>query len=174
MSETTKTITYEKVFWIHISARIFLIVYGGFLFAIPLILWWPQLLIGSIVNFLLILVALRYKRNSILIPMVMIPTIAASLHGIVFGPLTMYMLYMMPAIWIGNYILIYAVQYFKNLQIGILTWSFIKAGFLLLVAAILVYFWILPTIFIKFMGIFQLLTALMWWTGVLLIKRKLF
>ena len=172
--EATKALAYEKVFGYRISARILFIGYAGFLFVIPLIIGWPQLLVGSIVNFFLILVALRYRKFSLLLPMVMLPTIAASFHGVVFGALTMYMLYMMPAIRIGNYILIYAVQYFKNLQLGIFVGAWAKAIFLVLIAAILVYFWILPTIFIKFMWIFQLLTALIGWTGVLLIKRKLF
>lgn len=54
------------------------------LFAIPLLLGQPQLLIGSIVNFGLVYMALNFKKNELL-PAIFLPAIASLLHGVLWG-----------------------------------------------------------------------------------------
>lgn len=66
----------------------------------------------------------------------------------------------MPAIWIGNLILMYAVSHISHKLLSITLGSIIKAVFLFFVAFVLVQNAFLPTIFLKAMGIFQLITAL--------------
>ena len=129
------------------------------LFFLPLLLARPQLVIWSIVNLLLI-AAVRKVSRSKAWPLAFIPSIAAVLHGVIFWPFTIFLVYMMPAIWLGNLILMYIVSHMSKQGLSILVWSIIKAGFLFLVAFVLVQNSFLPTIFLTAMGIFQLATAL--------------
>jgi hypothetical protein len=48
------------------------------------------------------------------IPFVMLPSIAAVAHGVLFGSFSVFLVYMMPAIWIGNFLLVYTIQQSKN------------------------------------------------------------
>lgn len=130
------------------------------LFAFPFFFGGPQLLIGSIVNLLLIFIALHYKNHYAIIPMIMLPSIAACVNGLIFGPFTIFLVYMMPAIWIGNLIFVYTIQHTKIQRLGIFLWWIFKAAFLFLVAYILVHLWILSVVFIKAMWISQIITAM--------------
>jgi hypothetical protein len=161
-----QTITQQKILpwraslWLRITPIIKIFLYLIPLFAVPFFLWGPQLLVGSIVNLLLILVALKYKNYAMIIPMVMLPSIATSLRGLVFWPFTIFLVYMMPAIWLGNFILVYVIQHIKTQRLGILVWWILKTIFLFLIAYILIKLWVLPAIFLKAMGIFQLITVM--------------
>ena len=150
----------QRVFWLRINTTIQTIFFLILLFFIPFLLGGPQLLVGSIINFLLIIIALKYKNYLAIVPMLMLPSIATSLRGMVFWPFTIFIVYMMPAIWIGNFILIYAIQHIKNQRISMLVWWVLKTIFLFIVAYILVQLWVLPTIFLKAMGVFQLVTVM--------------
>ncbi len=150
----------QRVLRITISSRVMLLVYGFTLFAIPLLLSWPQLLVGSIVNVLLIMVAIRYKNYKTLLPFAVLPSIAAVVHGVLFGPFSVFLIYMMPAIRVGNFLLMYVIQHDKYLLKGILSGVLYKAIFLAIVAYILIYLWVLPIVFLKAMGFYQLITAL--------------
>lgn len=168
---TTEQITQQKVFWISISSttKTFFILIS--LFAVPFFLSGPQLLIGSIVNILLIFVALNYKNYYAIIPMIMLPSIAAVLHGVMFGSLFVLLPYLMPAIWIGNFLLVYTIQQSKQLISWIVTGGLYKSIFLVIVAYVLIYFWILPVIFLKAMWLYQLLTVIMAWIAVLTFQK---
>jgi len=130
------------------------------LFFIPFFFGGPQLLVGSIVNLLLIFVAVKYKNYYAIIPTLMLPSIATSLRGFVFGPFTIFLVYMMPAIWVGNFIFIYTIQHIKTQRLSILVGGILKTIFLFFVAYVLIKLWILPAIFLKAMGIFQLITVI--------------
>lgn len=89
-----------------------LLVYSAVSFFIPLLLKQPQLLVGSAVNSMLILSALNLRTVKI-IPAIILPSIAAVLGGVLFGGLTIYLLYMMPFIWCGNLTLVLLVKKLK-------------------------------------------------------------
>lgn len=153
-------VTQHKVLWFRITSTAKIFFYLIPLFFVPFLLGGPQLLVGSIVNLLLILVALKYKNYAAIIPMVMLPSIATSLRGLVFWPFTIFLVYMMPAIRLGNYILVYTIQHIKTQWLWILVWWILKTILLFLVAYILIRLWILPAIFLKAMWIFQLITVM--------------
>ena len=163
----------QKLLWIRVTSRGVLAVYACALFALPLVLSWPQIVIGSVVNFLLILAAFRYKNAKTMIPLVMLPSIAAVMHGMIFGHFSSFLVYMMPAIRIGNYLLVYIVQHDANHIKWILTWALVKSIFLALVASLLIYSWILPAMFLKAMGLYQLLSVLVWGAWAFVLKNKL-
>ena len=137
------------------------------LFFLPLLLSGPQLLIGSIVNLFLIASVQKLSRSKAW-PLAFLPSIAAVMHGVLFWPFTMFLVYMMPAIWLGNLLLMYACTHISQQRIAILAGSFVKAGLLFLIAFVLIQYALLPNIFLQAMWVFQLITALIggWvWLG---------
>ena len=140
------------------------------LFFLPLLLSGPQLLVGSIVNLLLIGAVQKLSRSKAW-PLAFLPSIGAVLHGVVFWPFTMFLVYMMPAIWLGNFVLMYMFKHISQQRLGILTWSIAKAALLFLVAFVLIQSHVLPSIFLQAMGIFQLATALIGGYTFLGVKR---
>ena len=71
-----------------------------------------QLIIGSIVNTALIMTALNLKGKVKIAGVVTMPSIATILGGYIFGTAaTPYMVCMMPAIWLGNFVLVYSYKF---------------------------------------------------------------
>jgi len=67
-----------------------------------------QLIVGSLVNTALIVCAINIKGWKKIVGIVTMPSISTILSGTIFGTASVYMLYMIPAIWLGNFALIYA------------------------------------------------------------------
>lgn len=131
---------------------------------IPFVFKQPQLLVGTVVNSMLILAALNLKGKNIL-PMIMLPSIAAAAGGYLFGGLTVYMVYLVPFIWLGNTILVLSFKHFRlqqnrNFFLTLGIGSLAKAGFLFGITFLLVSLAIVPALFLTAMGILQLITAL--------------
>jgi len=170
-----KTISEQTILWLRITATTKTIIFLIPLFFIPFLLGGPQLLVGSIVNLLLIMMAVRFKNYYAIIPMLMLPSLAVVLRGFVFWPFTIFLVYMMPAIWIGNFILIYTIQHIKTQRLSILVGWILKTTFLFVIAYILIKLWILPAVFLKLMWLLQLYTTLL--AGVVFVsfsKLKIF
>lgn len=156
MDEKTITIPYTEIV---LSEYVLLSV----AFLIPFFISGPQLLTGTIVNMLLYLYVMRFYNKRTLL-LVVAPSIGALLNGILLGKFTMFLLYLLPFIWIGNYALL---QVFRTLQnrYGIVNSlvisSLVKCGILFGFALLLVGIKVIPAIFLQMMGLFQLYTALM-------------
>lgn len=69
-----------------------------------------QLIIGSIVNTALIIAALNLKGWGKILGVVTMPSIATILSGYVFKTASVYMVYMIPAIWLGNMALVFCYK----------------------------------------------------------------
>ena len=69
-----------------------------------------QIIVGSIVNSALIFSAINVKGWKKIIGVVTMPSISTILSGYVFKSASVYMVYMIPAIWVGNFVLIYAYK----------------------------------------------------------------
>lgn len=70
-----------------------------------------QIIVGSIVNTALIMSAINIKGLKKIIGVVTMPSVSTILSGYVFGTASVYMVYMIPAIWLGNFALIYAYKF---------------------------------------------------------------
>ena len=70
-----------------------------------------QLIVGSIVNCALVVIALNLKGCKKILCVVTMPSVSTIASGYIFGPLSMPMIYMIPAIWVGNFALILAFKY---------------------------------------------------------------
>ena len=142
-----------------------LLIYGLIAVLTPFLLGHNQLLTGTIVNAMLVLAALNLKTYKIL-PIIVLPSIAAVSIGLIFGGFTPYLAWMVLPIWIGNFLLVYVIKTLhlhlkKNKWMSAIVASVMKAAFLFLVAAILVVTQGMPSIFLTAMGGLQLITALL-------------
>ncbi len=141
-----------------------LILYSFAVFLIPLLVSHPQMLTGTLVNAFLIMAALHFKGWKAA-PVVILPSIAALFSGLLFGPFTIFILYMMPAIWIGNFILVYLFKYLHMIR-NLNYWAALggsaiaKSALLFGAAFLLVNFNIVPAALLTAMGIMQLGTAI--------------
>ncbi|MFA5050399.1 MAG: hypothetical protein WC501_05310 [Candidatus Micrarchaeia archaeon] len=144
-----------------------LVLYTSLAFIFPLIFGHlaglaAQIFIGATVNFFLVLSAF-YVSGWKNIFVVVIPSMAAYFSGIVFGASSAFLLYFIPAIWIGNAIFVYFIKKSMagNTAYGVLKSSILKAGFLFTTAIFFVYSGIVPQMFLVAMGPVQLATALL-------------
>lgn len=69
-----------------------------------------QIIVGTVVNTLLILSALNLKGFWKIAAVVTAPSVSTILSGFVFKSASVFMAWMIPAIWIGNFALIYAYK----------------------------------------------------------------
>ncbi len=70
-----------------------------------------QFIVGSIVNTFLVITALNLKGWNKTLFVVTMPSISTILSGYVFKSASVYMVWMIPAIWIGNFLLVLAFKY---------------------------------------------------------------
>lgn len=70
-----------------------------------------QLIVGSVVNTALIMAAVNVKGWKNILGIVTMPSVATILGGYVFKSASVFMVYMIPAIWIGNFVLVYAYKW---------------------------------------------------------------
>jgi len=127
---------------------------------ITLLLSHQQLIVGTIVNSLLFFTAANIDKKYHL-PVAIFPSIVAFIQGLLFGKLTIFLVYFLPFIWMGNYILMLAYQKINQNLLRIPVASFLKFLFLFAVANFYVNFKIVPKMFLTAMGVFQLYTALL-------------
>lgn len=131
------------------------------MFAIPLVLGQPQLLIGSIVNFALVYIALNFKKAELL-PAIFLPAVAALLHGVIWGPMTPVLAILMPLVWLGNAVLVFGIRELRirkvNLTLSLLIPGLLKIAVLFIGANVLVNALHLPAAIIQSMGLLQLYT----------------
>lgn len=127
-----------------------------------------QIIVGSIVNAALIIAAINIKGWQKIIGIITMPSISTILSGYIFKTASVYMVYMIPAIWLGNFVLIYAYKfimldkkqnYFLAGLIGIIA----KVLIIFCSFGILNLFGIFPAKLVtnlqKAMGLTQLITA---------------
>lgn len=127
-----------------------------------------QLIVGSIVNTALVITALNIKGWTKILFIVTMPSISTILSGYVFKSASVYMVWMIPAIWVGNFALVYVFKYiilekkknyFLATSVGIMCKVTIIFGFFMILKA----FNIFPEKIIlnlqKAMSIIQLITA---------------
>lgn len=127
-----------------------------------------QLIVGSIVNAALIVTALNLQGPAKILGVVTMPSVSTVLSGYVFKTASPYMAYMIPAIWIGNFLLIYSYKlivvskeknYFLATIVGIVLKVFVIFGAFLILKAIGVFPEKLVSNLQKAMSLVQIITA---------------
>lgn len=147
----------------NLEEHIQMIFYSVLAFFIPFFLGHPQWAVGVIVNTALILGA-TYLRGYKVLPVILLPSIGVLIAGLIFGPLTMYLVYLIPFIWIGNALYVYCHRHFMfkkwNSLASIGVTSVIKSVFIAIGAIILYVFGVIPAALLIPMSILQLGTAI--------------
>ena len=130
-------------------------------FVVPFSLGHPQWLVGTIVNACLFLSAI-FLPKKFLPPLIILPSLGVLVRGLVFGPLTVFLIYFLPFIWLSNLVLILVFKRFYNLKYFPSVFFAATIKFLLLLTAANIYFGLhlVPKLFLQTMGIGQFLTAL--------------
>lgn len=129
-----------------------------------------QYVVGTIVNTVLITAGLNVKGWKQIVILITLPSLSAINSGLIFKTANIYSVYMIPAIWIGNFIFIYlyrklSVQSKLNYILTSVIAIFAKVGIIYLGFRILIMISIIPNtgnIFIALnlsMGINQIITA---------------
>lgn len=159
----------------YIQENIELVIYATLAFFVPFFLSHPQYVVGSVVNAALILAAFNLKFQKTL-PVILLPSLGVLISGLIFGKFTIFLVYMIPFIWIGNSILVFGIKYLNlkhklNKVLSITISGIIKTVFLFTSAFILVNLKILPPPFLVAMGLFQLYTVLIGGTGAIIIQK---
>ena len=128
-----------------------------------------QLIVGTVVNTVLVISALNLKGWSKIIFVITMPSISTILSGYVFKSASVYMVWMIPAIWLGNFALIFAFKYImlakrKNYFIaaitGIITKVTIIFGFFMILKLFNVFPEKLVSNLQNAMSLTQLITAI--------------
>ena len=131
-------------------------------FAVPFALGHSQMMTGVLVNAALFASAMLLPRR-LFWPIILFPSLAVLSRGLIFGPLTSFLVYFLPFIWLGNLslILIFKKTYDRfGFPISALFASVGKSIFLFSFAKLFFNFHLVPRLFLTTMGIIQLATAL--------------
>lgn len=153
--------------------RLVLPLLSFFSFAIPFFLSHSQIITGVVVNALLFYSASLNKKNFYW-PIILLPSVAVLSRGVIFGPMTFFLLYFLPFIWLGNILMVYLYKRLFNQgnYLSVFLSSFVKFLFLFTCAQILFNFQLVPKVFLQTMGLNQLLTAIIGGILVLPILKK--
>jgi hypothetical protein len=129
-------------------------------FSIPLLVSQPQLITGTIINSLFFIASEKLDKK-MLYPIFILPSLGAVFHGILFGPQTIFLLYFLPFIWMGNYLQVNIFSLTKQQNYLVRIFSSALAKYLLLFAAASIYYkvHVIPQLFVTSMGVIQFSTA---------------
>jgi hypothetical protein len=154
-----KYFSYQEYAISYIQENVELFIYSMLAFTIPFFIGHPQWFVGVVVNTSLVLAGLNIKNYKVL-PVIILPSLAVLSRGLIFGPFTIFLLYIIPFIWFGNALILLSFKIFTNKFLATFVGSFSKFLFLFVAAFVLINLNILPQIFIVSMGVMQLYTAL--------------
>lgn len=127
-----------------------------------------QIIVGSIVNTVLIVTAINIKGWKKIVGIITLPSISAILGGYVFKTASVYMCYMIPAIWLGNFALVYLYKKLllekqKNYFLSGITGIIVKVAIIYLSFSTINIFGIFPQKLVQnlqtAMGLTQAVTA---------------
>lgn len=125
----------------------------------PLFIKSPQILVGSIVNFVLFFSAKRYGFKKT-VPSILLPSLIAYSSSILFKGATPFLLYFIPVIFLGNSVYVLLSKYVKSSVLSVFLASVCKSLFLFIFAFLFVNELGLPQLFLTSMGVMQLFTAM--------------
>jgi hypothetical protein len=166
--EYIKKLYYESVYDVkNIEENIQLVLLSVIVFFLPFVLGHPQILVGVIVNAMLI-VGATYLKGHKMLPLILLPSLGVLTAGILFGTYTIFLLYLIPLIWLGNAVYVYVYKHvsfkeergWRSQILGVGVASILKAGLLFGATFVLVQLSIVPSVFLTAMGVLQLTTAL--------------
>jgi hypothetical protein len=158
--------------WSQLLENLQLYFFCAVAFFMPFFIGHPQLVVGTIVNAALIMAAQNINGRKLL-PLIFLPSLGVLARGMIFGPLTVYLVYLMPFIWFTNALMIYGYKFLRQKQGKIISAAIpmaVKVIFLSLSALLLINLNIIPAALLYSMSILQLVTGAMGIVGGLTIS----
>lgn len=127
---------------------------------VPLLIEGPQLVIGSIINFTLLMLAMN-QHKKVSYGTTFIPSIATILRGYIWGPFTPFLIFLMPFIWLGNILMVRSVARKSDYSLIIRMLRGIIRKILVLSASVVILnrVGLVPNVLIMKMSVLQLITA---------------
>jgi hypothetical protein len=153
--------------YINRHENMFYALYAALLFCVPFLFSHPQWMVGVAVNMTLAFAAFHLSWKKML-PLIVLPSVGALASGIVLGPLSVFLLYMMPFIWLGNAVLVYIV---KNVDKPFFKAPLYKAGVIFAGFLTLYFSGVVPGAILIAMGPLQAATALVGVFSALQLKK---
>jgi len=129
-------------------------------FSIPLLTSQSQLITGTIINSLFFIASEKLNKKTLYFLLVL-PSLGAISHNVLFGPQTIFLFYFLPFIWIGNYLQInvFSLAKRQNYFFRILLSALTKYFLLFTMANVYYGIHVVPQLFITSMGTIQFITA---------------
>lgn len=144
------------------AAGIELVALSLFAIVLPLLLRHPQVVVGTAVNGALAVAAWRSRSWLAVLPLVLLPAVAAVGGGALFGaPITAGLLLLVPGIWAGNALFVALLRGTESRPLGLAMAATLKTAVIGLWIAALVAGGALPVGFLLVVAPMQLLTAAM-------------
>ena len=140
-----------------------ILLYSLICFSVPIMFSHPQILVGTVVNAVLILSA-HYLKNLELVPAIIFPSLGVVFAGVLFSALTMYVLVLIPFIWVGNFILVYFFKKYRIIDkkkyfLVLCSGAFVKSAFLGVSAGVLILAGVVPKAMLVPFSVLQFMTA---------------
>ncbi|MDD5041048.1 MAG: hypothetical protein PHX87_00865 [Candidatus Peribacteraceae bacterium] len=130
-------------------------------FAIPFFVSGPQWLTGTAVNCLLVLAAARLPGRHVW-SVILLPSVGAVAHGMLFGPFTSFLLFFVPFIWAGNWLFTAVFLRLRDISaiLAVSAGALAKAATLALFALVFFRMNLVPQLFVESMSLIQFFTAI--------------
>jgi hypothetical protein len=165
--EYVKRLYYESIYNVkNVEENIHTVLLSAIGFFLPFVLGHPQILVGIIVNAMLI-VGATYLKGHKMLPLILLPSLGVLSAGVLFGTYTIFLLYLVPFIWLGNAVYVYVYKYvsfrkngWKGNILGVGVASILKVGLLFGATFLLVQLSVIPAVFLTATGLLQVVTAL--------------
>jgi hypothetical protein len=140
----------------------------------PFLLPQSQLMLGAVVNSTLFMSAFYLKGRKVL-PAIMLPSLGAVMSGLLFGPSTAFLIYMLPFIWAGNALLVGGMKLlYLRMRMDYIVASALsiaaKVALIFGSAFALYSFGLVPAVFLASMGVLQAVTAIIGCSSALAVK----
>lgn len=134
-------------------------------FSVPILFAHSQPVVGPIVNALLIFAAINSRGWKKILSLITLPSVSALIAGALFGSLTVFLVYLIPFIWLGNALLVLAFKAIflklkKNYFFSLAAAALLKSSLLFCAAFALNSISLVPALFLTTMGILQFATAI--------------
>lgn len=141
---------------------------------VPFSLGNSQLITGTLVNAALFLSAVLLPQR-LFLPIIVFPSLGVLARGLIFGPLTPFLLYFAPFIWLANLTLVLffrrAFPFFGFFLSAFLA-ALVKVAILFSSANLFFQLKLVPDLFLTAMGMNQLITAWLGGLGAFLFLRR--
>lgn len=130
-------------------------------FFIPFFIGHPQIIVGVLVNLLLIKAAYNLSMAKTW-PLIFLPSLGVISRGLLFASLTPFLFYVLPFIFMGNFIFVYSLKKLRNFKFyyNLFIPTFLKALIIASGVYVFIKLGLIPAVLLNSMSVWQFINAL--------------